>query len=266
VRWRTPVLVTALIAGVLATLVFMVVQLPAGLAQRLLAAQVPELQFTEPRGSVWNGSLNILDGDLYLGRLHWGITFTSLLRLKPAVAAALRHDMYNADWNLRLSTSHLIVTDLVASADLAKVLAGLGVHGIRISGTLDLDKGRFRWPLDDTGNVLWANPEEAHADLVLSRAEILLDQKILALMIPPAIPLEGVSGTLRTSEESVKLNIYRQAETDLLFHARLTADADLHVEIRRRLLDIARIPWIFKSTPDDAIWQTTILLPRHWKR
>lgn len=236
-RLPLPLLIPAAILLVLAALLALVLFAPAGAVAMVLERSGAEVRLATASGRIHRGSAQVLLGRENLGRLHWRLEPSGLLRGSLSYALELEAPDHRASARARLSPSGASMEALEGVVEERGLRALLAPYDIHPSGRLTFTSGRAhvnRHGLEAVnGDAHWTG----------GFVRYFLAGQGWTTEFPP------LDARLRLEDERPVL-VVLDPQGDALLDLRLELDGWAHLRIRYRFIALAGFPWPDGPPPD----------------
>lgn len=226
--------------GVIAFVIFAIAMAPASLLPRF-TAQVPDLRLLDVRGSLWNGSANVVFRNQAVGDLTWRFDPTALASLAIGAHWQLQepggHDL-SGRARATFGSHEIRAAGVIGATTLNRVLAPyfIALEGDVTIASLDVSVDPAAALPAIAGELNWAGGETRYR-LGGQSHRVALPAMVAHLDSPAGEP---------------KLVAYVQNDDVPLIEARIDQAGWVNIGITKRMTQLVGQPWA-GSEPDHAI-------------
>ncbi len=203
------------------------------------------------RGTIWNGSAEIVVPTTNLGRLEWNIAPAALLRGSLKYDIELRSSaLYLAGiLEKSLSQSSLNVQATIEPSLVNSVLLN---YDIKVSGNFALTSVELH--LDGSNKV---ESLSGSVHWVGGTSRYMVGEETRTVNLPPVV------AELSAQEGDAMLVAFDEASNMKLMSVRLEPDSGwIHVALTRQMLDLVQMPWDSVAAPDSEALKVSRQLTR----
>lgn len=203
------------------------------------------------RGTIWNGSAELIAPTTNLGRLEWKIAPAALFRGSLKYDIAMRSSKLQVAGILEKSLSESSFT-AQATIEPSVVNSVLLHYDIKVSGNFALKSVELRL---NGSNTVESLSGSVHWDGGTSR--YLVGEETRTVTLPPIV------AELSALEGDAMLLAFDEASDTKLMSVRFEPDSGwIHVAITRQMLDLVQMPWDSVSASDSEVLKVSRQLIR----